>query len=56
MRSQINLICAAADPRSRRSRREQNGGSARLFEVCHLDLVGLGRGTRGVTGRRNGHG
>jgi len=30
MRSQINLICAAADPRSRRRPGEQNGDSARL--------------------------
>jgi hypothetical protein len=31
MRSQINLIRAAADPRSRRSLGEQNGGSARGY-------------------------
>jgi hypothetical protein len=32
MRSQINLIRAAADPRSRRSPGEQNGGDVRLTE------------------------
>jgi hypothetical protein len=34
MRSQINLVRAAADPRSRRSLGEQNGGSASIPLTC----------------------
>jgi hypothetical protein len=39
MRSQISLVRAAADPRSRHSLGEQNGGSARGYQELFAPLA-----------------